>query len=121
MTDYPLSLVEFKSWLESKDENEIVGESHRTDCCPIANFLRLKTNAKKIQVRSYVTRADEYVTAFNPDWVTDFVIEVDSLEENQKSVIAKEALQILSNLYICTNCNKYNPEGKNCGKDNCDW
>lgn len=93
MSDYPLSLVEFKSWLESKDESEIVGETGITDCCPIANALKeSKIKAEYVKVKADTTIADDYFTLSNPDWVERFVRKVDNEE---KSITAKKVLEVL--------------------------
>lgn len=127
-TEYPLTLVGFKSWLESKEENEVVGSRRKRGCCPVANVLRdTQLKAKQlnperlssvvVEGKYTIIRGTEYT---NPFWVETFVTEVDMSEK--PSVSAKEALQIVNNLYICTVCNQYNPEGTNCGKkDNCPW
>jgi hypothetical protein len=63
----------------------------------------------------------------NPDWVQEFISKIDSLPIEKKPnemnipITAQQALEVVNNFHICTVCNKYNPEGKNCGKDKCDW
>mgnify|MGYP000438065330 CR=1 FL=1 len=117
-SNYPLTLVEFKSWLESKDENEVAGKVKNGNHCPIANIL--KEDNKSVFVGDNFTGIDD-IEILNPLWVHYFLTSVDSLWETTKDITAQQALEIVNNLYICTICNRYNPEGKNCGKDNCDW
>ncbi len=51
--------------------------------------------------------------------VKEFVEEVD--KSISRKVTVEQDLQIVNNLYICTFCNKYNPEGTSCEKENCPW
>lgn len=91
-TNYPLTIEEFRTWLESKDEDDIVGEIGLTSCCPIANAL--KTKAEYVRVKADTTVADDYFTLSNPDWVEKFVLRVDDLSD-EGSVTAKEAIAVL--------------------------
>lgn len=118
MKNYPLTLVEFKSWLDSKEEDEIVGITQFCSLCPIAIAIKATTNQTETRVRTDDTILGS-LTVKNPKWVKDFIYQVDETLEG--NVTVKRALEIVNNLYICTTCNKYNPEGKNCGKKNCDW
>lgn len=118
MTTYPLTLIDFKSWLESKSEDEVVGVTEFCSLCPIATALKASMNQTDIRVRTDDTVLDSS-TVKNPKWVKDFIYQVDDTLKGDVTV--SRALEIVNNLYICTTCNKYNPEGKNCGKDNCDW
>jgi len=124
--NYPLTLVRFKSWLESKSVEEVVGIREKSHFCPIAKALKecvYSEEGNDVEVEFNYTSIDPEVDVIcfrNPAWVTDFVERVDVLETSE--VTAKDALQIVNNLYICTVCNQYNPEGTNCGKkDNCPW
>lgn len=129
MTTYPLSLVEFKSWLESKDESRNVGWQGRCWGCPIFKCLQDKNNSIH-EGNTVVNGLTTYINKElieNPSWVKDFISKIDSLllveepGETNIPVTAQQALEVVNNLHICTVCNKYNPEGKNCGKDKCDW
>lgn len=119
-TEYPLSLVEFKSWLQSKNEGEIVGETVASCNCPIFNALKAK-GISVLAVSTFTTDLDPKKDLYsNPRWVHSFIQKVDSLPLSK--VTASEALKVINNLYICTVCNQFNPEGTNCGKkDNCPW
>jgi len=127
---YPLTLDEFKSWLESKSEDEIVGEQRRLVGCPIFNCIKGK--------RDDIFSLDFGITHFlntkifkaidNPDWVERFINKVDDRQiiplkqgEMNASITATQALEVINNLYICTKCNKYNPEGIKCSREDCDW
>lgn len=129
MTTYPLSLVEFKSWLESKDKTDKVGWQGWCHGCPIFKCLKDKNSnmdVYKTSVNGTTTFINNELLE-NPGWVREFIIKIDSLpivvepDEMNIPITAHQALEVMNNLYICTVCNKYNPEGKNCGKDNCDW
>lgn len=123
---YPLSLVDFKSWLESKDKKEIVGWQGDCNGCPIFKCLMDKSfNISSVNYESTHFLDNRFD---NPEWVKIFIGQVNNREiiplkqgEINASITAQQALEVLDNLHICTVCNKYNPEGKNCGKDNCDW
>lgn len=124
---YPLTLVEFKSWLESKNENHTVGLKNCSHGCPV--FRCLKNKGEKVVGvglldTEFLLSNETYGALENPKWVQRFIlgVDVEDLSECQAYVTAKDALEIVNNLYICTVCNQYNPEGTNCGKrDNCPW
>lgn len=124
---YPLNLVEFELWLKSKDEKDFVGSKGCSRGCPIFKCLQDKKEqvyAVGEQNTEFLLPNGNYGTLDNPKWVWSFVRKIDSTATNALNgdVTAKEALQIVNNLHICTVCNTYNPEGTNCGKkDNCPW
>ena len=89
-------LFRSQEWLESKDENEIVGEMGDASSCPLANALKRK--AEFVRVKADTTVADDYFTLTNPDWVEKFVRKIDNLSDDAKSVTAEEALEILSDI-----------------------
>jgi len=121
MTIYPLTFVEFKTWLESKKEDAIVGRIKDGNRCPIARALKENNRLRLVFVDDIDTQIS-YERIINPLWVHYFTRGVDSNWQTEKVVTAKKALEVLNNLYICTVCNQYNPEGTNCGKkDNCPW
>lgn len=117
-SNYPLSLIGFKSWLESKNENEVVGKIKNGSHCPIANIL--KEDNESVFVGDNFTGID-HIEILNPLWVHYFITGADSLWGTTKDITARQALEIVNNFSICTVCNKYNSEGRNCGRDDCDW
>ena len=123
--NYPLTLVEFKSWLSTKRKKDVVGRTREASSCPIAVVLKEKESDTEKSINVYPNTTYIHDTAYeNPGWVKSFISEVDKRDEyaKKRSITTKEALQIVNNLYICTVCNQYNPEGTNCGKkDNCPW
>ena len=126
---YPLSLIEFKCWLESKNEKEVVGWQGWCKGCPIFKCLKdKKEDLYSVNYESTHFLDNRIDSLDNPDWVKRFIEKIDDSSiiplksgEMNASITAQQALEILNNLHICTVCNRYNPEGKNCGKDNCDW
>ena len=99
--DYPLSIEEFRAWLESKDENEIVGSSNCLESCPISNALKqgkYKFNEVLVDDEGE-TRLNDWIIWENPDWVYSFVDKVDSFGEGEEvQVTAQQALELLENI-----------------------
>lgn len=132
---YPLTLVEFKSWLESKNEKEVIGIAREGLTCPIATALRdykfkENQNVDDIEVGqdttvvyySYYNGGLKQDTLANPAWVCNFIDVIDEVDEDETEVTAKDALEIVNNFSWCTVCEQDRPEGTNCGKkDNCPW
>lgn len=102
-TNYPLTIEEFRNWLESKDEDEIVGEIRWTTKCPLANALLQRTyteEGNQVRVRYCTTEVDPYFVSEtlrfgNPDWVEKFISKIDALSDEEKSVTVKEVLEVL--------------------------
>jgi len=127
--NYPLTLDEFKSWLKSKSEDEIVGWQYWSKGCPIFNSIKDKRGdiySVNFESTHFLDTRIETVT--NPEWVKKFINKVDDRQiiplkqgETNASITATQALEVLNNLYICTKCNKYNPEGTKCSREDCDW
>lgn len=122
---FPVTLAEFKSWLSTKRKKDVVGKTREASTCPIAVVLKEKESSTEKTINVYPGTTYIQGTAYeNPEWVKNFIKGVDAGDEYSKkrNITTKEALQIVNNLYICTVCNQYNPEGTNCGKrDNCPW
>lgn len=122
-SQFPLRISEFKAILESRNKEDVIGYACRSTSCPIAKILKKECGGWDTYVHDDVTSFGGHKYE-NPEWVKSFIKEVDVGDEYSKKrkIITKEALQIVNNLYICTVCNQYNPEGTNCGKrDNCPW
>ena len=51
----PLSLYDFKAWLESKNRSEIVGERRDSCKCPLANWIKETNNlsSREVSVNRY--------------------------------------------------------------------
>lgn len=119
--EYPVTFFDFKSWLDSRDTNDVVGEAVICGHCPVASFLREKGYQ---EVSIYSTKSYINSTKYenNPSWVTAFVEEIDRDKPVGRPITVKECLKVVNNFSYCTVCNQYNPEGTNCGKkDNCPW
>lgn len=106
-TNYPLTIEEFRTWLESKNETEIVGKRVLSDSCPLANALLQCTYVEEgtqVEVGYRFTVVDPYFISEtlrfeNPEWVRKFVSKIDdTLSDEEKSVTAKEALEVLETL-----------------------
>lgn len=73
----------------------------------------------KYPISQYPLRLSEPLLCELPRRVREFVEEVDT--SISRKVTVEQDLQIVNNLYICTVCNKYNPEGASCERENCPW
>jgi hypothetical protein len=118
-TQFPLRISRFRAILETRNSEEVVGYACRSTICSLAKILKKECGGWDIYVHKNVTFFGGH-NYENPSWVRKFVDKVDE-KLGISNVTTVQALEILNNLHICTVCNKYNPEGKNCGKDNCDW
>lgn len=89
-----LKLEDFKSWLLSKKEGEIVGKTFNCYSCPIANYVKEITNEEIVVVgdkRLYLKSGN-----FNhPEWARKFI---DSMDDNQQTITAGKALLQLSKI-----------------------
>lgn len=115
---YPLTLPEFKQWLESKDSDDVVGRKETCDRCPIAKAL-LEIKEKEASVFNYKTYFWDK-TSNNPEWVVSFIHQLDNSGDDPQ-VTASKALEIIETFCFCTVCNSSNKEGSNCGRDDCPW
>lgn len=119
--DYPVTFTDFKFWLDSKNTDDIVGDALTCGHCPIARLL-LDKGHSEVEVYAMVSYISSVNYDENPGWVYNFVKEIDKNRQVGEQITVKDCLKIVNNLYICTVCNQYNPEGTNCGKkDNCPW
>lgn len=105
-TDYPLTIEDFKAWLESKADKDIAGKVARADSCPLANALLQCTyteEGNQVRVGYRTTEVDPYFVSEtlrfeNPDWVEKFISKIDGLSDEEKSVTVKEALEVLEEI-----------------------
>lgn len=70
--------LEFASWLEDHDPDEIVGYAWEIDACPLAEWL-----------------GQEVAVPLLPDWAAAFVVHLDGIFSMSKPVSAQEALEVL--------------------------
>lgn len=75
----------FKAWLVSQPKNKIAGELGVCSHCPVANFLKPYFNEEEEVIVSSSTvsvpkRGENYCLR-NPDWLSIFVLAVDSIED----------------------------------------
>jgi len=116
---YPLTSIEFKLWLESKDKDEIVGLIKNGDYCPVATVL--KQTQKQVYVNDTYTEIN-FKKILNPGWVTEFTRAIDrNWSKVENDITAEKALEVLNNLFVCTSCNSNNPEGTACSREDCPW
>lgn len=104
-TDYPLTIKDFRTWLESKEENVFVGWQNWCKGCPI--FKCLKDKGEDIY---YVNLEDSHFlnrgSLNNPDWIKSFIRTMDfplKPGEMNVSVTAEEALEVLEEVYELSN------------------
>lgn len=105
MTNYPLTLEEFRDWLKSKNPEEIVGWQGGCHCCPV--FKCLKDKGKEVYSVNYETTFFLYRSDFllNPEWVKSFINKVDDSSiiplkqgEMNASITAQQALKVLEGI-----------------------
>jgi len=97
MSKYPLTIKQFRTWLKSKNENEIVGITRTIDRCPMVNFFKSKaciSQDRVVEVDYFTTEIEDGECYKNPLWVKRFISETDDLSENELTV--KKALSILN-------------------------
>jgi hypothetical protein len=121
VTQFPLRISKFKAILETRNSEEVIGYACRSTICPIARILKKECGGWDTYVHKEVTSFGGHKYE-NPEWVREFVHQIDGCKQTNDPITVEEALEIVNNFYICTVCNQYNPEGTNCGKkDNCPW
>lgn len=89
---------DFRNWLESKDNDEIIGRAFHCKECPVANFYReiLRTEYVFVSFGSMKIDDESYDL---PNWATSFIEEVDDMadaEYDQGEVTAKRARTYIS-------------------------
>lgn len=98
---YQISRKEFRVWLESKEENVVVGQSIVYGNDPIATALNEKENEWETAViDSEMSRTtfDGWMEVDNPRWVNRFIekIDRDTLGDEPVNITAKQALKVLT-------------------------
>jgi hypothetical protein len=95
---YLLTIQEFKSWLESKDEDEVVGKARHICHCPLSLFLqkKIKNSDSYVGIFSTYLKESEVRTIEydNPQWVISFINLLDG-KFKIRDVTAKQALNVL--------------------------
>lgn len=98
--NYPLTQEEFRNWLESKREDEIVGRQGWCHGCPIFKCLKDK-NHDVTSVNGLTTYVSQKLLE-NPDWVVEFISKVDTASlppgEMNTPITASQALEVLSEI-----------------------
>ncbi len=93
--EYPIDEKQFKTWLESKEPWEIVGEAHKPCGCPIANFLRDRGEEVHVGGNAVYNLTCEVELGLLPEWAQDFISNIDSKFFSPSVVRAAKALEYL--------------------------
>jgi len=108
---YQISKKEFRAWLESKEENVVVGQSLVYGNDPIATAIvelsktSPSSNEKENEWETVVIDSEESSTRLNtnfcisnPRWVNRFIekIDRDTLGDEPVNITAKQALKVLT-------------------------
>lgn len=99
--NYPLTIEEFRTWLESKAGDEVVGKARHICNCPLSTFLKEKVGNELPYVgvfSTYIPTSEINTLDYdNPLWVTSFISKLDGKFQTA-SVTAKQALEVLETL-----------------------
>lgn len=103
MTEYQIDINEFKTWLETKNSDDVVGVIKLCRSCPVAIYLKETQKIANVFIFSWgmevvepVIKLKRKVTRFNhTPWVARFIEEIDSLDAAFTPVVAKQALEVL--------------------------
>lgn len=98
---YQISREEFRAWLESKEENIVVGQSIVYGSDPIATALNEKENEWEtaiIDSERSQTILNSGIYVDNPRWVNRFIekIDRDTLGDEPVNITARQALKVLT-------------------------
>jgi len=98
---YQISRKEFRAWLESKEDNVIVGQSIVYGNDPIATAINEKENEWEtaiIDSEMSMTTFDGWMKVDNPRWINRFIekIDRDTLGDEPVNITAKQALKVLT-------------------------
>lgn len=101
---YPISRKEFRTWLESKEENIVVGQSIVYGNDPVATALNEKEKdgweTAIIDSETSRTTLDDWMKIDNPRWVNRFIEKVDrdTLGDEPANITTKQALRVLTEI-----------------------
>lgn len=106
MTEYQIDINEFKTWLETKNSDDVVGTIKLCRSCPVATYLEETQKITNVYIFPWgieivepVIRLKRKVTRFNhAPWVARFIEKIDSLDAAFTPVVAKQALEVLDEL-----------------------
>ena len=103
-----LDCNEFKTWLESKNSEDIVGISHESGCCPIATWLKQTGASFPCVGGAMYCEEFEEGTSFvdqhwhsQPRWAEKFIEIIDDSDagyEKPQPVNAKHARNVLNEI-----------------------
>ena len=90
---YPITLAEFRAWLETKRPGEIVGVRRSSVRNPIARYLLYRGDARPSVGKTHIGLLGKvYLT---PTWATRYLYDVDGSSVRFESVTARTALRLL--------------------------
>jgi len=103
MTEYQIDINEFRAWLETKNNDDVVGVIKLCRSCPIANFLEETQKITNVLISPWgievvepVIKLKRKVTSFNhTPWVAKFIEKIDAIDAAFTPVVAKQALEVL--------------------------
>lgn len=80
----------FEKWLESKQDDEVVGKSKTSHSCPLANFIHesVETEAPVLVGFSHLADSEDRFLLYLPRWATEFIWRVDN--DLEKTEITKQ-------------------------------
>lgn len=98
MTEYPITIAEFRAWLETKRPTEIVGGRRNGFACPIARYLVARGDGTvyvdTIEIASFSG------VCLTPAWVAGFARQVD--DGREFLIRARTALRLLDRVAHAT-------------------
>ena len=96
-TQFPLSISKFKAILENKGTKEVAGYARLSTTCPIALALKKDCEGWDTYVRKDITFFGGHIYE-NPEWVREFVRQIDGYKEVNDSITVKEALEVINSI-----------------------
>ena len=101
---YPITLSEFKDWLETKRPTALVGFRASLTGCPIGSYIESRGEAASVGTVFIITGYDEGATLFRetPAWAATFIEVVDGSGEPFAGVQARTALRLLGRVADAT-------------------
>lgn len=92
---YPITLAEFREWLETKRPRAVVGKRWFPNSCPIARYIKARGDHKYPEVNALTIWAGKKYRT--PSWAAEFVVLVDEgrYGGRQVAIQARTALRLL--------------------------
>ena len=90
---YPITLAEFRAWLETKRPTAIVGTRHRAASCPIARYAKARGDERPWVSGRWISIGGE-THYWLPEWAHAFLKAVDA-GPSLSRIQARTALRLL--------------------------